>query len=117
MEVGLGSGHIVLDGDPSPSPKRGHSPQFSAHVYCAQTAGWIKMPLGMEVCLGPGGIVLHGDPALPSKGAHVCCGQTVAHIAATDEQLLTGAYGSLTDRGVDGVQLLQFCSHLHQNGN
>ena len=31
-----------------PSPKRGHSPQFSAHVYCAQTAGWIKMPLGME---------------------------------------------------------------------
>jgi len=89
MEVRLGPGHIVLDGDPvplqkssraaspifgpfllwpngwmhqdgtwywgrpqprrlcvrwgpsSPSPKRGRSPltQFSAHVYCGQTAG------------------------------------------------------------------------------
>jgi len=29
MEVGLGSGHIVLDGDPAPPPpKRGHSPNF-----------------------------------------------------------------------------------------
>jgi len=26
--------------------KRGHSPQFSAHVCCGQTTGWIKMPLG-----------------------------------------------------------------------
>jgi len=26
MEVGLGPGHIVLDGDPAPSPKRGESP-------------------------------------------------------------------------------------------
>jgi len=34
-------------------------------VYCRQTAGWIKMPLGMEVGLGPGDIVLDGDPALP----------------------------------------------------
>ena len=33
-EVGLGPGHIVLDGNPAlPSPKR-HSPQFSAHVCC-----------------------------------------------------------------------------------
>ena len=43
--------------------------QFSAHVYCGQTAGWIKMALGMEVGLGPGHIVLDGDPApLPRKG-------------------------------------------------
>jgi len=34
-----------------------------AHVYCGETAGWIKMPLGMEVALGPGHIVLDGDPA------------------------------------------------------
>ena len=27
--------------------------QFSAHVCCGQTAGWIKMPLGTEVHLGP----------------------------------------------------------------
>jgi len=33
--------HIVLDGDPAPTPQKGHSPQFSAHVCCGQTAGWI----------------------------------------------------------------------------
>ena len=50
----------------SPSQKRGFSPQFSAHVYYAQTAGWIRMLLGMEVSLDPSNIVLDGDPALPS---------------------------------------------------
>ena len=44
------------------SPKKGHSPQFSAHVRCGQTAGWIKMPLGMGIGLGPGDLVLDGDP-------------------------------------------------------
>ena len=37
-------------------------------VYCDQTVGWIKMPLGMEVGLEPGHIVLDGDPAPPRKG-------------------------------------------------
>ena len=113
VEVGLGPGHTVLDGDPAPLPKRAQLPifdlcllwpngwmnqdatwydgrprlrqhrarwgpsstpkgtaQFSAHVCCGQTAGWIKMPLGAKVGLGPGHIVLHGDPALPlPKGA------------------------------------------------
>ena len=62
-------------------------PKFSAHVYCAQTAGWIKMPLGMEVGLNPSDIMLDGDPApLPQKGhspqflAHVYCAQTAAWI-------------------------------------
>ena len=61
-------GHIVLDGDPAPLPKRGQgqSPQLSAHFYCGQTTGWIKMPLGTKVGLGPGDIVLGGDPT-PSK--------------------------------------------------
>jgi len=118
MQVGLGSGHIVLDGDPppppkghsraifgpyllwpngwmdqdgtwhlgsprsrefvldgypAPSPKRGVGAepplQFSAHVCCGHTAGWIKMALGMKVGLGPGHIVLDGDPAaLPKRG-------------------------------------------------
>ena len=36
---------------------------ISAHVYCGQTAGWIKIPLGMEVGLGSGHIVLHENPA------------------------------------------------------
>jgi len=61
MEVGLGPGHIVLDGDPALLPEKGGSPQFSAHVYCGQTAGWIKMPLAMEVGLDPSDIVLYGD--------------------------------------------------------
>jgi len=34
-----------------------------------QTAGWIKMPLGMEVGFSPGNIVLDGDPAPPKKEA------------------------------------------------
>ena len=41
------------------------SPHFLAHVYCRQTAGWIKMPFGMEVRLGPDHIVLDGNPAPP----------------------------------------------------
>jgi len=28
LEVGLGPGHIVLDGDPAPSPKRDTAPNF-----------------------------------------------------------------------------------------
>jgi len=37
-------------------------------VYCGQTVGWIKMPLGTEVGFGPGDIVLDGDPAPHGKG-------------------------------------------------
>ena len=54
--VYLCPGDIVLDGDPAPS--NGAQPQFLAYVSCAQTAGWIKMPLDMEVGLGPVHIVL-----------------------------------------------------------
>jgi len=32
-------------------------------MYCGQTVGWIKMPLGMEAGLGPRHIVLEGYPA------------------------------------------------------
>jgi len=67
MEVGLGPGHILLDGDPSPS--KGAQDTFLAHVYCGQTAGWIKMPLGEEIGLGPGEIVLDGEPHPLRKGA------------------------------------------------
>jgi len=61
MEVGLGPGHIVLDGYSAP-PKR-HSPQFSAHVYCGQTAVCIRIPFGTKVGLSLGDIVLDGDLA------------------------------------------------------
>jgi len=71
MKVGLSPGHTVLDEKPAPSPPKGHSPQFSAHIFYSQMAGWIKMPLSMEVGLGPSDIVLDGDLApipLPQKG-------------------------------------------------
>jgi len=69
---------------PSSLHKKGRSPQFSAKVYCGQTAAWIKMPLGMEVGLGLHYIGLDGDPTpCPLKGhspfqfsANVHCGQT-----------------------------------------
>jgi len=68
--VGLSLGDIALDGNPSPSPLKGHSPQFSANVRCGQTAGWTKMPLGKEVDLGPGDFVFDGDTAPPQKKGH-----------------------------------------------
>jgi len=64
MQVGLGPGHTVLDGDPAPAEK-GTAAQFSAHVRCGQMVGWITMPLGTEVGLGLGDFVLDGDPASP----------------------------------------------------
>ena len=116
IELGLGSGDFVLDGDPaplpqkdtdppifgpyllrpngcmdqdftwygarprprrlcviwgprSPSPKGGGGPKFPAHVYCGQTAGWMKLVLRMEVGLSPGDFVLDGVPVtFPQKG-------------------------------------------------
>jgi len=69
MEVGLGPGNTVLDGDPAPLPKKGGiaAPNFWL-MYCCQTDGWTKMPLDMETGLGPGHTVLDGDPAPPKKG-------------------------------------------------
>jgi len=58
MEVGLGPRHIVLNGDPAPCPQKGAESPPNAHFYCGQTAGCIKMPLGMEVGLSPGDFVL-----------------------------------------------------------
>ena len=74
------------------SPKWGTAsqplPQFSAHDRCGQTAGWIKMPIGMEVGLSPGELVLDGNPPkreqscdfqpmslLAQLSAHVCSDQ------------------------------------------
>jgi len=118
MGVSLGPGHIVLDGESAPSPKRVRAPspilgpfllspngwmnqddtwhgggpwfkphctrwgpsfrpqnrdrvpQFLAHFDCCQTAGWIKMALGMEVGLSLGNFVLDGDPASPPLKGH-----------------------------------------------
>ena len=73
-----------------PAQKKGVEPpkNFLAYVYCGQTAGWIKMPLGLKVGLSPGDSVLDGNPAPPHKGggappqfsAHFYCGQTAGCI-------------------------------------
>jgi len=84
MEVAIGPGDFVLDGDRAP-PEKSHGPihpVFGPHVYCGQTAGWMKTPLGTELDLGPGHIVIVGDPAPPSErgtsaplfSSHVYCG-------------------------------------------
>ena len=84
MEVGRSPGHIVSDGDTAPT--KGHSPipQFSAHVHCGQTAGWMKMPLSMKVGLSLCDFVLDGTQ-LPPKGG-------------TYSSLQFSAYGYLSKR-------------------
>jgi len=61
--------HFVRWGLSSP-PQNGAEPplQFSAHVYCGQTARWIKMPLGTEVNVESGDVVLDGVAAPPKRG-------------------------------------------------
>jgi len=69
IEVGLGPGDVVFDGDPAtPRKRHTHPSQFLAHVYCGQTIGWIEMSLGTEINLGPGDIVLDKVAAPPKTG-------------------------------------------------
>jgi len=87
MVVGLR--RLCFRWGPSPFPKKWRSlpPQFSAHFYCGQTAGCIKMPRGMQVGLSPGDFVLDGDrDPSPKRGRNpqfspqVYCGQTAGCI-------------------------------------
>jgi len=50
------------------SPKKGaqHTPQFSAHICCGQTAGWYRGRPRPR----PHDIVLDGDPAAPIPKGH-----------------------------------------------
>ena len=70
MEVGFSPGDFVLDGDPVSHPQKGGGARkFSTRVYCGQTVGWMKMPLGTKIGLSPGDSVLDGDPApSPQRG-------------------------------------------------
>jgi len=73
----------------SPEKRGTARTQFLALVYCDQTAGWIRMPLGTEVNLGQVDVVLDrvAPPSHPKKrgtayqvSVHVCCGQTAGWI-------------------------------------
>ena len=69
-QVGLGPGHVVLDGDPAPLLQRDRAAQFSGYICCGQMSAWIKIPLGMEANLGRGGrlFVRWGPRSPPTKG-------------------------------------------------
>jgi len=83
----LGPGYIVLDLDPV--PQKGCIPQFSAHVCCGQSAGWIKMPLGTDISSAQATLCQMGTQLPHGKGhsrdphfsRHAYCGQTVAYLS------------------------------------
>jgi len=52
-EVGLDQATLCYMRTQLPRGKGHSSPHFSAHAYCGQMAGWIRIPLGTEVGLGP----------------------------------------------------------------
>jgi len=88
-KVGLGPGHIVLDGKPAPLPLKGHCPQFSPMSVATKRLDGSRCH-GWDVGLAPGHTVIDGDPAPPPPNghspqfnlfsAHVCCGQTAGWI-------------------------------------
>ena len=65
MELVLGPGDFVLDGDRASLPKKGAEPlKFLAHVYCGLDGwSWYLAWIG----LSPGDFVLDGDPAPTSS--------------------------------------------------
>jgi len=87
MEVGFDPGDTVRWKPRSPKKRGTAAPTSRPHVYCGQTAGWIKVPFGTQVGLGPRHIVIDGDAAPTERGtagphlsAHVC-GLMVAHLS------------------------------------
>ena len=102
MEMGLGPGHIVLDGDTAPLSQKEAQPPILAHVYCGQTAGWNKTLLGTEVDLGPGHFLLDGFSAVGERGTAAppplfgpCLLWPRSPISATAELLLYCSYAAV----------------------
>jgi len=121
MEVGLGPGHIVLDGDPAPLPKMG---QFSAHFYCGQTAVCIRIPIGTEVKLSLGDIVLDGDPAHPPLKGHTPYCRPMSIVAKPLDGMPLGMkvdlgpgdfvfYGAQLPSEKKGTAPIQFLAHVY----
>ena len=73
LQVGLGPGHIVLDGDPAPLRKRAHPPISGPHL--SWPSSWMDQDATWYKCRPRPGRVLRWDPLcymgiqLPSKGA------------------------------------------------
>ena len=87
-EVGLSPDNIVLDGNLAPLTEKGAQlPTFRLMFIVAKRLDGSRCHFVQSLGLGLGNIVLDADPAPPLKGhrppfsAHVCCGQTVAHLS------------------------------------
>jgi len=89
MQIDLGPGHIVLDGDPAPPSPKGHSPPiFGSYPLrpngCIdQDATWYGgRPRPRRLCIrwGPRSPPPKGDGAPQKFSAHVYCGQTAGWI-------------------------------------
>jgi len=85
VEVGLGPGHFVLDGDPDPSPPKGGTTAPPLFCRCLLWPNdWMHpMPFGTEVGLDPGVIVLDGDSARPTKRGTAASPHFSAYFALT----------------------------------
>ena len=90
MEVGLGPGDFVLNGDPATPEKRAHSltPNFwPMSIVVKRLDGRRRHVIGTEVDLGPGHIILDWVSALRERGTAAPCFRpmsivaTVAHLS------------------------------------
>jgi len=91
-QIGLGPGHILLDGDAAPSQRRGQSPPPSpifspcllwSNGWMDQDATWYEdWPWLRPHCVTWGSSSpKRGTAPPPQFSAHVYCGQTVAHLS------------------------------------
>jgi len=70
MQVGLGPGHTLLDGNPAPLPKGTQPPIFGPYQLRPNGCMHQDVTWYMELGLCPGDFVLDGDRAPPpQKGA------------------------------------------------
>ena len=86
MEVGLGPGDFLMDGDPA-TPRKKRTPTHPIFGPCLLWPnGWT--PLGTEVDLGPGHFVLDGFPDIRERATAAPCFRpmsivaTVAHLSS-----------------------------------
>ena len=63
--------------EPSSPPLKGHSLQFSVSVRCRQTAGWIKITLGMGASQATFCSI---GTQIPQKKGHTHPTQFLAHV-------------------------------------
>jgi len=67
MQVGLGTDHIVLDGNPAPATPKGHSLPIFGPYLLPPNGCMDRDVTWYELGIGPGDFVLDGDPAPPPQ--------------------------------------------------